>query len=208
MSKLFHVVPAPTTSPASSQPPPVSPAKAWARGHRMQAAGGAVAAVAAVALWRKHKAATTASTNPAAAGVDAAGVSTPNTQASDIENWVQDALNSQQSAVNAALAAPGPPAGPAAPPHFIYGALAEGLKYVRDNATGWVYQVNPDGSMYHVGAQQYAALGKPAVVAYGVTPKPKAKPPPPKLHPVSKPKPKPKLITTPSKLIPLPKVIK
>lgn len=183
---------------ASGGGSPVGRAEAWVRSHGTQAGAGAVAAVVAVALFLRHKAAAggtaSATSKDPGTGVDLAGVTTPNTQASDIENWVQDALNAQQAAVDAALANPAAPAAPTTPDpapkpvptpvaaHFIFGAAAKGLKYVRNTATRGIYQVQPDGTKYKLTPAQYASLGKPKFTDYYdatyVKPPPKPKPKP------------------------------
>jgi hypothetical protein len=68
-------------------------------------------------------------------------------------------------------------------PHFIYGSAAHGLRYIKNLANGFIYQINPNGSQYHLSASQYAELGNPKYTTYGSAPRPKPKPkpkPPPK----------------------------
>ena len=67
-----------------------------------------------------------------------------------------------------------------APARFLYGPAARGLRYIRNAANGAIYQINPNGKAFHLTAQQYAELGRPAAVNYGHPP---ARPPkPPKRH--------------------------
>lgn len=62
-----------------------------------------------------------------------------------------------------------------APARFLTGRAAQGLRYIRNRTTGAIYQVNPNGRLFHLGQSQYAALGKPKYTEYGHAP-PKKKP--------------------------------
>lgn len=171
-------------------------AEDWVRSHRAEAAASVVGLVVAFALYRRHIANSAGTGVGAAAaiagtnGTDIAGLTAPNTSTSDIENWVQDALNSQSAAINAQLSTPtNPPAPtPAAPAPkpgtFWYGPAAAGLKYIfNPNAygkgKGQVYQVQPTDSggvsFYALNNQQFAALGHPAYTSTVYTPPAPAK---------------------------------
>lgn len=81
-------------------------AAAWVRTHRTQAIAGAVGAVALLALYMRHRA---ASSNSLPA--DTVGVA-PDTTATDLENWVQDALSGENNYLAAQLAASQTPPAP------------------------------------------------------------------------------------------------
>lgn len=104
------------TQPGNSSPP--SGASAWVQTHKPQAAGAAaVVAVAGFALYRRaHPTAADAATAAAAVSPDVAGLSSPDTSATDIQNAVQGQINDALTAINGQLNKPAPPAPPAAPP--------------------------------------------------------------------------------------------
>lgn len=109
--------------------------------HPRELAGGAAGLVVLYALYRRNKTAAAATTsantvaatgtNPGATGTTAvAGLSgTPNTQTSDIENWVNDQLN--------AFAANQPGAAPATAP--VPSAADPGVQYGQNNTNQFVY---------------------------------------------------------------------
>lgn len=175
-----------------------SGADAWLRAHRLEAGATVVGLVAAYALYRRHVANTAAGVGTAASiagtsqsGTDnIAGLTAPDTSTSDVENWVQDALNSQSSAISAQLAAsaaPTPPT-PAAPApavgSFWYGPAAAGLKYIYNpnaygKGKGQVYQVQPTSTggvdFFALNNSQYAALDHPTYTSTSYTPPAPAK---------------------------------
>lgn len=186
-------------------PVPASPRQlsSWLRSHRKQAgAGAAVAAVVLFALYRRHVdagAGDTSNTVAAAAGSgtlaadNTAGLSgTPDTSDDDIENWVQDSLNSLQGEINGQLATPTAPAAPAPPKaapkptSTVKFTLKSGMKYVEDLDTKAIFQVESNGQTVHVTPQEWAEITaidpKRKVTTYG-----KGKPAkPPVAKPVAK----------------------
>lgn len=70
-------------------------------------------------------------------------------------------------------------------PHYLFGAAAKGLTYLRNLATGAVYQINPNGRAFKLNRRQYAALGKPTAITYGHKPTPPTKPAQRATRPVS-----------------------
>lgn len=133
-----------------------------------------------------------AANGQAAAGGNVAGAGDPSSTAgfaSYLAN-LQAEIDGLQTAVDGFTPTPvvTPPTGPVLKPpsqiykpHFIYGAAAKGLKYIRNRATGAFYQVQPNGSLYKLNPVQYAELGNPhASASFGAakkkpTPKPKPK---------------------------------
>lgn len=121
--RLERVAPATPAAPSSA-------AAQWIATHK-PAAAGAAAAVLVVGLALRSRAGGqgaagandgTGNASTPGALTSTAGLSgTPDTSATDIENWVQDALNASNAAVNAQLAAgaaaptPTPPAAPSGP---------------------------------------------------------------------------------------------
>lgn len=127
--RVYRVNPAPPSG-GNGGGRPSSSLTAWFATHRLQAALGAAGVVGAYALYRKHVAnntgATGTGTTAAQAGTNGtdinglngtsiAGLVSPNTSATDIENAVQDQINAMQSSVDAQLAAFSPPPAPTPP---------------------------------------------------------------------------------------------
>lgn len=142
----------------------------WVKAHPKPVAGGTAAALVAIyALYRRKAAASSGTsantvaatgTNPGTAGTSAvAGLSgTPDTETSDIENWVQDQLNSLETGQPASTATV-PAVTPAATPPI--GFTLGNLKVVRNDATGGISQVESDGSLVSLTPAQFAELGNP-----------------------------------------------
>lgn len=61
-------------------------------------------------------------------------------------------------------------------PHFLFGAAAKGLKFLRNRRTGAILEVNPNGTLYKLTHRQYILLGKPTTIDYGRKPKPAPSP--------------------------------
>lgn len=88
-------------------------ASAWVSSHKQILAGGAaVVGVGLFALHQRNTSAGTAATPAAQAGLTAA----PGTTGTDIETWVQDALNAQNAELNRALRQRKKPKNPKTPP--------------------------------------------------------------------------------------------
>ncbi len=144
----------------------------WAKTHTAQAAGaGGVGLVALLALYQRHKAATSKTspntvaatgTSPGTTGTSAvAGLSgLPNTQSTDIENWVNDQLNAFEQNQNAAAA--GTPT-PTPTPTPAASAVSWNVPYV----TGDVYQDNAIANSSEVAGafNAYKATGYSSLAA-------------------------------------------
>lgn len=185
----------------------------WAKTHKNTALGiGAVGTVGGFALYQRHKtsAATTGDAGTATSSTDGTSTSgyaygtagltgTPDTSGTDIQNAVQDQLNAALDAIGQSGSSSASSTDPSTA-QFYFGAAAQGLRYLRDRATGAVYQVGPTGVAYHVSPIQYAELNRPAYTDYGTAPKPKPKAvAKPQAAPKAAPKPKPKPVTAKAK---------